>query len=235
MTETTKETNGHGTATEVERLEASYRIIAQRDGTAERRAFHWKLLACALVAITLGVGIWDHVDRRERLQAFVQVVQVTDNGQVVNVGQPQDLLTYEVKDAQWLDMLTEWVRKIRWKGSDLVATKANWNWAKAHLCGGPVQRLMDTHQAREKPFDTVGKKLTSIEITHATNTPVPQTYHVFWNEITSEATIQKEEKWTGTFTVARMQPETQAVLLHNRLGLCISAFSISPVHLGGEQ
>jgi type IV secretory pathway TrbF-like protein len=234
MTTETGQTNGQGTATEVERLEAAYRIIQQRDGTAERRAFQWKLLAYALVAMLLGLGVWDHLDRRETLQGFVQVVQVNDHGEVVKVGVPQNLMTYEPSDAHYLDMLAEWVRKVKWRGSDKVATELNWNWARAHLCGGPVKRLMDAHEKKEQPFSNVGKKLTAVEITHATKTPVPQTYHLLWNEITSEASVQTAHPWMGTFTVGRLKPQTQAVLLMNHLGLCISAFSISPVHLGGD-
>jgi type IV secretory pathway TrbF-like protein len=232
MTTETVATNGHGTPSEMERLEASYRIIQQRDGTAERRAFQWKLLACALVAITLGIGIWDHLDRRVEVKPFVQTVQVNERGQVINIGLPQDLLSYTPADGEYLDMLTEWVRKVQWRGSDKVAAQFNWNWARAHLCGGPVKRLMDSHEKQVKPFDNVGKKLTSIEITHATNTPVPQTYHVLWNEISSEASVETLHRWMGSFTVGRLKPQTEAVLLMNRRGLCISAFSLSPVHLG---
>jgi hypothetical protein len=44
--------------------------------------------------------------------------------------------------------------------------------------------------------------------------------------------VQTVHPWMGTFTVGRLKPQTQAVLLMNHLGLCISAFSLSPVHLG---
>ena len=232
MTTETGETNGHGGASEVERLEAAYRIIQQRDGTAERRAWQWKIFACLLVAALVGLGVWDHLDRRETLQGFVQVVQVNDAGEVVKVGVPQDLLTYQASDAHYLAMLAEWVRKVQWRGSDKVATEANWNWARAHLCGTEVKRLMDAHERKEQPFKDVGKKLTAIEITHATQTPVPQTYHLLWNEITNEASIQAVHPWMGTFTVSRFKPATQAVVLLNPMGICISAFSLSPVHLG---
>jgi len=118
MTTETVETNGQSTTGELERLETAYRIIQQRDGTAERRAFQWKLLACTLIAMLFGLGVWDHVDRRETLQGFVQVVQVNDAGEVVKVGVPHDLMTYEPADAHYLDMLAEWVRKVKWRGSD---------------------------------------------------------------------------------------------------------------------
>jgi type IV secretory pathway TrbF-like protein len=232
MTTETLETNAHGTTGELERLEKAYQIIQRRDGAAERRAFQWRMFAYALVAALVGLGIWDHLDRREALQGFVQVVQVNDEGEVVKVGVPQDLMAYEPSDGQYLDMLAEWVRQVQWRGSDKVATQFNWNWARAHLCGGPVKRLMDAHEKHVKPFENVGKKLTSIEITHATRTPVPQTYHLLWNEITSEASVETVHPWMGTFTVSRLKPATQAVLLMNHLGLCISAFSLSPVHLG---
>jgi type IV secretory pathway TrbF-like protein len=122
---------------------------------------------------------------------------------------------------------------VQWRGSDKVAAQFNWNWARAHLCGGPVKRLMDAHEKREKPFDHVGKRLTAIEITHATETPVPQTYHLLWNEITSEASLERVRPWMGTFTVSRLTPTTQAMVLLNPMGLCISAFSLSPVQ-GGD-
>jgi len=216
--------NGGLQTTELERLDTWYRIISQRDGTAERRVWHWQLLAGALVVIVLGVGIWDHISPRADVKAFVQV---NEDGQVINLGLPQDLLTYTPQDAQWLDMLSEWVRRIRWRGSDVVKAQADWNWARAHLCGGPVKHFVDEMEKHEKPFTQVGKRLIAVEIKAATATPAPSTYHVFWEEISTETTAQRVKKYTGTFTVSRMQPATQAVLLQNRLGLCITALNMS--------
>jgi type IV secretory pathway TrbF-like protein len=219
--------NGAIQATELERLETWYRIISERDGTAERRVWHWQLVCAALLVTVLAVGVWDHLRPREAVRAFVQVVQVNEDGRVVHLGLPQDLLTYQPQDAQWLDMLSEWVRRVRWRGSDPVMAQANWNWARAHLCGGPVKELVDELEKREKPFTELGKRLVAVEIKAATATPAPSTYHVFWEETSTEATIQRVKKYTGTFTVGRMQPATPAVLMQNRLGLCITAFNMS--------
>jgi type IV secretory pathway TrbF-like protein len=220
--------NGGLTATEVERLEASYKIIAQRDGTAERRAFHWQLICAVLLVCTLAVGIWDHIDRRRDVVPFVQVVQVNDDGRVVHVGLPQDLITYQPQDAQWLDMLSEWVRRVRWRGTDPVAAQADWNWARAHLCQGPARTLLDEVEKKEDPFKNLGRVLRAVEVKAATATPVPMTYHVHWEETTTESTQQRTKRWTGTFTVGRFRPTSQAVLMQNRLGLCITAFDLSP-------
>jgi anti-sigma regulatory factor (Ser/Thr protein kinase) len=43
----------------------------------------------------------------------------------------------------------------------------------------------------------------------------------------SEYTVQCVKQYTGTFTVSRVQPATQAVLMQNRLGLCITTFNLS--------
>jgi type IV secretory pathway TrbF-like protein len=161
------------------------------------------------------------------VKAFVQVVQVNEDGRVIHLGLPQDLLTYQPQDAQWLEMLSEWVRRVRWRGSDLVMAQANWNWARAHLCGRPVTALVDEMEKREKPFTDLGKRLVAVEIKAATATPVPSTYHVFWEETSTEHTLQRVKKYTGTFTVGRLQPATQAMLLQNRLGLCITALNLS--------
>ena len=219
--------NGGLQTTELERLDTWYRIISQRDGTAERRVWHWQLLAAALVVIVLGVGIWDHLSPRAEVKAFVQVVQVNEEGQVINLGLPQDLLAYTPQDAQWLDMLSEWVRRVRWRGTDVVMAQADWNWARAHLCGVQAKNLVDEMEKREKPFAQMGKRLVAVAIKAATATPAPSTYHVFWEEISTETTAQRVKHYTGTFTVSRMQPATQAVLLQNRLGLCITALNLS--------
>jgi type IV secretory pathway TrbF-like protein len=105
--------------------------------------------------------------------------------------------------------------------------QADWNWARAHLCGVQVKSLVDEMEKQEKPFAQMGKRLVAVAIKAATATPAPSTYHVFWEEISTETTAQKVKKYTGTFTVGRMQPATQAVLTQNRLGLCITALNMS--------
>jgi type IV secretory pathway TrbF-like protein len=230
MTQTADPTHQNGglTSHELARLNTWYQVISQRDGAAERRVWHWQMIAAALVVIVFAVGIWDHLDRRTDVQAFVQTVQVNEDGKVLNLGVPVDLIAYEPQDAQWLDMLSEWVRRVRWRGSDEVQAKLDWNWARAHLCGGPVMRLMDEVEKHETPFDGLGKELVSVEIKAATATAAPKTYHVFWEETTTAYTQQRRHQFTGTFTVGRLRPATQAILMQNRLGLCITAFNLSP-------
>jgi type IV secretory pathway TrbF-like protein len=219
--------NGQASREEIDTLIKAYEELRQRDGYAERRERVWRCFALlALIAAVL-VGVWDHVDRRESVRAFVQPVQVTEEGRVINVGLPQDLLSYEPSDGQWLDMVTRWVVAIRWRGSDETRMRYDWNWARAHLCG-ETSRLVDQMERQEHPFKDVGRRLVSVNVLSATPSPRPRTYHVYWEEYDSDLAGQRPQRYTGTFTVGRFVPQSTAVLLLNHLGLCLEAINITP-------
>ncbi len=216
---------------EWQRIDQAYREIQRRDDRAEHRAWRWERLALTLVALwvlTLGVMIWQFLDAR-RVQAFVQVVVQDEKGQLLQVGVPQGLLAYTPPDGVWMDMLGEWVKRMRWRGTDPVMTKAvQWAWVYRHTCG-QARRMVQAIEDKEHPFKTQ-KKLVSVEIKSVTKTPVPESYQVLWAESTTEPTSPtvKTALWTGTFSVGRIELPTMADALDNRLGLCVTAFDVSP-------
>ncbi len=103
--------------------------------------------------------VWQFLDAR-KVQAFVQVVVQDAQGKLLQVGIPQDLPAYTPPDGVWIDMLGEWVRRIRWRGTDPVLTRAQWAWVYRHTCG-QARRLVQMLEEREHPFK-VGKKLTAV-------------------------------------------------------------------------
>jgi type IV secretory pathway TrbF-like protein len=180
-----------------------------------------------VLVLLLGVIVWQWLDHRH-VQAFVQVVQVDDQGKVIQIGIPHDLLAYAPPDGVWIDMLGEWVRRIRWRGTDPVLARAQWAWVYRHTCG-QARRILQTLEEREQPFKP-GKKLTAVELRSITKTPVPASYQVLWAETSTEPASPsvKTALWTGTFSVGRIQLSTLADALDNRLGLCVSAFDVNP-------
>src|SRR6266851_7289793 len=214
---------------EWQRIEQAYREIQRRDSSAEQRTWRAERLVLALLAllaVTLGVVVWQFAHART-VQAFVQVVQVDEKGQLVQVGIPQDLLTYSPPEGLWMDMLGEWVRRVRWRGTDATLARAEWAWVYRHTCG-QARRLLQALEAQEKPFET-GKVLRTVELKSVTKTPVPESYQVLWVESTTmktEPTV-KTAVWTGTFSVGRYRPPTLADTLENRLGLCVTAYDLS--------
>ena len=173
---------------EWQRVEQAYREIQRRDASAESRAWRWERFALALLALwvlTLGVVVWQTVTARQ-VEPFVQVVQVDDTGQLVQVGIPLDLLAYTPPDGVWMDMLGEWVRRVRWRGTDTVLARAQWAWVYRHTCG-QARRFVQALEEREQPFKP-SKKLVAVELKSVTKTPVPESYQVLWAETSTEPT-----------------------------------------------
>ena len=85
------------------------------------------------------------------------------------------------------------------------------------------------NQLKEKPFE-VGKKLVSVELKSITKTPAPESYQVLWAETSTDKNmpVVKTQLWTGTFSVGRIQLPKLADTLENRLGLCVTAYDLSP-------
>jgi len=213
------------------RIEQAYKEIQRRDDRAEYRAWRRERFAWALmlvVVVQLAVIVYQWWDHR-KVQAFVQVVQVDDKGKLVQLGIPQDLLAYQPPDGVWMDMLGEWVRRVRWREEDArVHAKEQWAWVYRHTCG-QARRLLQTIEDKEQPFRP-GKKLVSVELRSITKTPVPESYQVLWTERSTErsAPMVKESLWTGTFSVGRLQLPSLTDAMENRLGLCVTAFDLSP-------
>src|SRR5882724_494770 len=180
----TMEGNGSGgVTTELQGLEAAYRIIQQRDGTAERRAWHWQVTAMLALVGLIGVGVWDHLDRRGRIEPFVQTVVQQDDGTLVSLGVPQTLLAYEPHEAVWIQMVGEWIKRYRWRGKDAVLAQADMAWVQYHTCGMEARRLLNDEQRGWKP-EQVGKTLVQVELKSVTHTPSPLSYQVLWKETT---------------------------------------------------
>jgi VirB8 protein len=121
--------DGHTLESEVseewQRIEQAYKEIQRSDERAEYRTWRMERFALALLAVIVAlvvVLIWAFLNYR-KVQAFVQVVQVDDKGKVIQRGVPQDLLSYTPPDGLWMDMLGEWVRRVRWREEDNVHAK----------------------------------------------------------------------------------------------------------------
>src|SRR5215470_1820240 len=83
-------------AAEVERIKHVYHEIERRDGAAQWHAALWFRFACLLsvVLIVAVSAVVYFAMQASKVQAFVQPVQVTEEGTMVIVGIPLDLLEY---------------------------------------------------------------------------------------------------------------------------------------------
>ncbi len=239
-------------AADVERIQCVYREIERRDGAANWHAALWFRFAC-LLAVVLIVAISAIVYfamQASTVQAFVQPVQITEDGKMVLVGLPKDLLDYQPEDSQVMDMLAQWVTKRRWRGDEegYKRTRNDWAWLYRHSCGygskllahdevteqyrhscGYGSKLLAHDEVTEQPFKP-SKIRASIEIKSITKTATPESYQVVWHEVTVDklASTLKEQDYIGTFTVGRVRPKNLSEAIDNRLGMCVNGVDLAP-------
>jgi type IV secretory pathway TrbF-like protein len=231
-------TNGHGMPVDwqgvpddvIKRMELAYQEIQRRDSQAETRAWRKDKLVQRLGLVILalvGVMVWMVLDKQQ-VKAFVQTVQVTEDGKLLQLGVPQNLYDYQPPDGAYMEMVAQWVRAIRWRGEDERMARVQWAWAYRHTCGAALPFLKAIEE-KEKPFK-LGTRKVALEVKSVTKTPAPESYQVLWEESVTErnAPTIKTQMWTGTFTVGRVTLKTIDDVLDNRLGICINGFDLSP-------
>src|SRR6266571_220167 len=170
------------------KIEQAYQEIQRRDSSAEQRAWRAERLTLALLGLltlTIGVGLWLYVHGRT-VQAFVQVVQLDDSGRLVQLGIPQDLLAYTPPDGVWMDMLSQWLRAVRWRSEDATLARTQWAWVYRHTCSD-ARRMLQAFEEKEKPFQS-SKKLVAVELKIITEMAAPESYQMLWAETTTERT-----------------------------------------------
>jgi type IV secretory pathway TrbF-like protein len=217
---------------EGERIQHVYREIERRDGAAQWHAALWFRFACllAVVLIIALSAIVYFAMQASKVQAFVQPVQITEEGKMVLVGVPKDLLDYQPEDAQVMDMLAQWVTKRRWRGDEdaMKRTRNDWAWLYRHACGFG-SKLLANDEVQEQPLKP-RKTRASIEIKSITKTATPESYQVVWHEVSVDklASTRKEQDYIGTFTVGRVRPKNLSEAIDNRLGLCVNGYDTAP-------
>jgi type IV secretory pathway TrbF-like protein len=244
MLETTKQqpevvaVPGDPATEEAARILAVYQEIARRDGAAQWHTALWFRLACVLaVVLMVCVGLIAVLAlKASRVQAFVQPVQLTEEGTMVLVGMPKDLLDYTPAAGQYMDMLAQWVTKRRWKGDEdaMKRTRNDWAWLYRHSCG-QASKLLAQEEVKDQPFKP-SKILTSLTLASITKTATPESFQVVWQEVSVDkvASALKEQRYIGTFTVGRVRPTTLTDAMDNRLGLCVTGYDIAPAQMEGR-
>jgi type IV secretory pathway TrbF-like protein len=231
-------TNGHGMPVDwqgvpeevIRRMELAYQELLRRDSQAERRAARkdtlvrqgwYVILGLLLVIVWL---VWD----KSHIKAFVQTVQITDDGTLVQLGVPQNLYDYAPPDGTYMEKIAQWVRWTRWRGEDERMARVQWAWAYRHTCN-PAHKWLKALEDKEKPFK-LGTKRVALEIKSVTKLAAPDSYQVLWEESITEKhqPTVKTQMWTGTFTVGRITLKSMDDILDNRLGICVTAFELSP-------
>jgi len=200
--------------------------ILRRDGNAEWREWRaYRVAGGAILAVmVLALGLVWFAIRGNRVQVMVQVVQHDEDGHMVKMGMPIDLLDYHPQDGAVRNMLTMWVEKRHWRGEETsdVRARHDWRWLYLHTCGTARKQLQEAEQ-KEHPY-TASSKRVQVEVDSITKTVTPESYQVLWKATTIDKANPRVDEvwWTSTITVGRVAPTTIKDATLNNLGLCVT-------------
>jgi type IV secretory pathway TrbF-like protein len=208
----------------------AHTTAAERRAQAAERRFY---VAAGVVVVALLVIAWLVWHQRD-VQALVQVVQVTEEGKLLQAAHTVKALELTPEDGQWAEMLREWLRREFWRGKDVNKEESlDRRWVDLHTCPssrGHLQPLRTAREQDKKDKKTYGETTVVVDIDTVTDTPTPQSYQINWSKfITSpEYPHGKPFPYTTTFTVGRVKLSRHADVNDNFLGLCVASFSTEP-------
>lgn len=184
----------------------------------------WRAIAIggmgtAMLCGTLAVVGWI---MRPDVQAFVQLVHVTSDGQVEDRGTVA-MAHYTPADWQWIGMLRQWVLALRWRGLDVRHAHLAWDWLKWHSCGEAVEQLQ-RYFTVEEPFEHIGVRKREVLNIMVTKGDIDGLWTVLWKEVAVHgAQPPVERQQSVSFAVARRKV-TAEMHQQNGFGLCVKKF-----------
>ena len=173
--------------------------ILREDGNARWREWRAYRLggALALVVLALAALLAWAVYHVSRVHVVVQVVQHDEQGRMVKVGVPMDLLTYQPQEGAVRNMLAEWVNKRHWRGEEESEVRArhDWRWLYLHTCG-MARKQLEEAERKDNPFKKSTKRV-QVDVETITKTMTPQSYQVLWKAITIDKYNPKARRSPG--------------------------------------
>jgi type IV secretion system protein VirB5 len=194
-----------------------------RIGAARVQAFHWRLVALGLLALSAGLtaGL---VTLSLRGGVTPWVVEVD------KLGEPR-LVAPAVQGAQASDAVIAWslarfISDVRTVSSDPVLMRQAWLRAYDFTTPEGAAALSD-YARRADPFSQVGKSQTTVAVSSVVRAS-PRSFRVAWTEQRFEAgQLVATERWTAILTVDLKPPQTAEGLRANPLGVLVTALSWS--------
>lgn len=156
----------------------------------------------------------------------VYVAEVTKAGRVINIAPLQ--VKYQPTQAQTEYFIAHFVKLVRQLPLDPVVAKKSWLQAYQFLTQRASQQL-NLYFTQNNPIASLGKQTVSVKINDI-NLVGGHSYHLDWTETTFNLTgqIEKQQNYSGMFTITYHQPATQQSIYQNPLGIYILDFQISP-------
>ena len=194
-----------------------------RMGSAVLSARSWRSIAFGTLGL-LGVSVVSLVVVALQQRTFVHVVEVSPEGQVMNVRVADGRWT--ATEAQKAYHLGQFVRLVRSLPTDGVVLRENWLQAYRLLTPQAAAQLSEIAR-QDDPFLSLGRVGRTVHI-RSIIARSNNAWEVTWVERATNATGTTDpEVYSGVFTLTTRAPRNADEIANNPLGLLISDFSWS--------
>lgn len=194
-----------------------------RMGSAVLSARSWRAIAFGALGL-LGVSVMSLVVVALQQRTFVHVVEVSPEGQVMNVRAADGRWT--ATEAQKAYHLGQFVRLVRSLPTDGVVLRENWLQAYRLLTPQAAAQLTEIAR-QDDPFLSLGRVGRTVHI-RSIIARSNNAWEVTWVERATNATGTTDpEVYSGVFTLTTRAPRNADEIANNPLGLLISDFSWS--------
>jgi type IV secretion system protein VirB5 len=194
-----------------------------RMGSAVLSARSWRAIAFGALGL-LGVSVMSLVVVALQQRTFVHVVEVSPEGQVMNVRAADG--RWNATEAQKAYHLGQFVRLVRSLPTDGVVLRENWLQAYRFLTPQAAAQLTEIAR-QDDPFLSLGRVGRTVHI-RSIIARSNNAWEVTWVERATNATGTTDpEVYSGVFTLTTRSPRNADEIANNPLGLLISDFSWS--------
>ncbi|UPT64908.1 MAG: conjugal transfer protein TrbF [Hyphomonadaceae bacterium JAD_PAG50586_4] len=210
-----------------EQAETPYQRARQewdaRMGSAVLSARAWRAMAFGALAL-LGVSVVSLVIVALQQRSFVHVVEVSPEGQVMNVRAADG--RWSPNEAQIAYHLGQFIRLVRSLPTDGVVLRENWLQAYRFLTPQAAAQLTEIAR-QDDPFLSLGRVGRTVHI-RSIIARSNSAWEVTWVERATNASGTTDpEIYSGVFTLTTRPPRNADEIANNPLGLLISDFSWS--------
>lgn len=194
-----------------------------RMGSAVLSAGAWRAIAFGALML-LGVSVASLVVVALQQRTFVHVVEVSPEGQVLNVRAADG--RWSPSEAQTAYHLGHFIRLVRSLPTDGVVLRENWLQAYRFLTPQAAAQLTEIAR-QDDPFLSLGRVGRTVHI-RSIIARSNDAWEVTWVERATNASGTTDpEVYSGVFTLTTRAPRNADEIANNPLGLLISDFSWS--------
>ena len=196
-----------------------------RMGSSLKQARIWKGVAFFCLGLA-GVGIAGMIYLGTLPKSIVEYVTVDGTGTATYLGATgRDWNTFTPTEAQVSANIRRFIHDTRSLSSDQMIIRSNWVDAYTLLAGEAAQ-IANQYAQTHDPFQRSQDLRINVIIESAL--PVTSdTWQVDWIEElwSTQGVLTATEAWRGSFTVTRLQPDTEEAMRDNPIGVYITRFS----------